>query len=353
MPYPENKEFEELLAKIDTHLKRKLPLAVFRKPKENQLTAVFQSGNDLFKTTSFQEKGFVFAPFHSEESTVLIKPDELQKVQVPTIFPMEKREIKDSGTDKETHINLVNRGIEEIKNGSLKKVILSRKLKYNTIRNPVEILQNLLANYPNAYCYLFYHPKVGMWCGATPETLVNIKNGNLSTMSLAATLPYTVNIEPEWGPKEIEEQKMVSDYIREKLKHRLNDFEIGKTESIRAGNLWHLKSEIKGNLPTDVDLREIIMALHPTPAVCGIPTQKALEFIRKNEGYDRSFYTGFLGELNLNATNEISLFVNLRCMELFEGTASIFVGGGITSESNPESEWVETQNKSLTMLNIL
>ncbi|RDY62065.1 isochorismate synthase [Flagellimonas nanhaiensis] len=338
---------------MDTHLKRKLPIAVFRKPKESQLTAVFQFGEDLFRTADFQEKGFVFAPFHSEENAVLIKPDELHKVQVPSILPTQKGELKINDIDKEVHINLVKKGIEEISTGNLKKVILSRRVDYSSSKKPVEVLQKLLANYPNAYCYLFYHPKVGMWCGATPETLVHIKNGNLSTMSLAATLPYTANTKPEWGPKEIEEQKMVSDYIREKLEHTVANFEIGKTESVRAGNLWHLKSEVKGNLPANADIKKIIMALHPTPAVCGIPTQKAKEFIKKNEGYDRSFYTGFLGEINLNSPGEISLFVNLRCMELSEGTASIYVGGGITAESNPESEWIEIQNKSLTMLNIL
>ncbi|MDZ7613679.1 MAG: chorismate-binding protein [Flavobacteriaceae bacterium] len=88
-----------------------------------------------------------------------------------------------------------------------------------------------------------------------------------------------------------------------------------------------------------------------------MPKETARNFIMEHEGYDRSFYTGFLGEINLNSGDEKSasthLFVNLRCMELFEDKAVIFVGGGITSDSIKEKEWEETVAKSATMKAIL
>ena len=339
--------------RIETSLKSGLPFSVYRKPKESTLTGVFQKDDNLHHTTDFKEKGFVFAPFSSENGAVLIQPDELLKVDFPASGRIGTSTVSVSESGKEDHLDLVEKGIQEIKQGNLKKVVLSRKIEVGATKSPLEVFDNLLNSYPNAFCYLFHHPKVGTWCGATPETLVKIKNGTLQTMSLAATLPFVEDEEPNWGNKEVEEQKMVSDYIQDKLGALVENLEIGEAKSVRAGNLWHLRSKVKGNILSSVGLSKIIDALHPTPAVCGIPTKDAKEFILQNENYQRTFYTGFLGEVNLQNDGETTLFVNLRCMELKSGSASIFVGGGITEASVPESEWLETQNKSRTMLNIL
>ena len=103
--------------------------------------------------------------------------------------------------------------------------------------------------------------------------------------------------------------------------------------------------------------QSLIRALHPTPAVCGLPRVKANNFILKNENYKRTFYTGFLGELNLKDSESnvqySQLYVNLRCMEVDENKASIFVGGGITKDSNAEKEWEETVFKTKTMKRVL
>ena len=96
---------------------------------------------------------------------------------------------------------------------------------------------------------------------------------------------------------------------------------------------------------------DLIEKLHPTPAVCGVPITKAQTFIHEHEGYERKYYTGFLGEYGINDTTD--LFVNLRCMEINEKAINIYVGCGITAESNPTNEYIETENKSLTMRNIL
>ena len=353
MPYPKNKEFHTLLDKVDSCLDQELPFVIYRKPQENLVTAIFQSNDSLNFTKDFTETGFVFAPFVFDDNAVLIKADEA----TTAIFEADKQKLlgnsKVSDFGKESHLNLVAKGINEIRKGKLKKVVLSRKVEVSFQQRPTEVFQGLLEQYDNALCYLWFHPEIGMWGGATPETLVNIQNRKVRTMSLAATLPVEYNQLPQWGNKEIEEQEMVSTYIGEKLDGLLEKFEVGKAESVRAGNLWHLKSEIKGNLSPNTTIKEIVQALHPTPAVCGIPTINAQSFIQKNEGYQRTFYTGFLGEINMQAETDISLFVNLRCMEISKGKALIFVGGGITKTSIPEKEWTETQNKSMTLLDIL
>nr|WP_297787866.1 chorismate-binding protein [uncultured Allomuricauda sp.] len=353
MRYLETKEFQELLERAQSCLEDGLPFAIYRNPNKTDVVGVFQSDNALHHSKDFTEKGFVFAPFSFDDKVVLIQPDEVWKSVFHPIKPQSEKAISLNESQKDAHIQLVEKGIKEIKKGRLQKVVLSRKIKVKVTQSPVAIFKTLLNRYPNAFGYLFHHPKVGTWCGATPETLVKVKNNELQTMSLAATLPYVEDEDPKWGDKEIEEQQMVSEYIGDKLAHTMERLEIDDPESVRAGNLWHLRSEVRGTMLSNLKVGEVIKALHPTPAVCGIPTDEAAQFIQANENYNRTFYTGFLGELNLKSQGELSLFVNLRCMELEEDKAFIFVGGGITQASNPESEWIETQNKSKTMLGLL
>lgn len=353
MHYPKTKGLQEILDRVEACLDEGLPFALYRKPNEDEISGVFQADAALHHSKDFTEKGFVFAPFDSEDKVVLIQPDEIWKGKFHYEASQDTNSFSLDESGREAHINLVKSGIKEIEKGRLQKVVLSRKIEVTVSKSPIKILKTLLNKYPNAFGYLFHHPKVGIWCGATPETLVKVRDKKLQTMSLAATLPYVENKKPKWGKKEIEEQQMVSEYIGDKLAHTMERLEIDEAESVRAGNLWHLRSEVRGSMMPNLKVKEVIRALHPTPAVCGIPTSEATQFIRANENYKRTFYTGFLGELNLNAQGELSLFVNLRCMQLDNGKASIFVGGGITDASNPESEWEETQSKSKTMLGIL
>lgn len=353
MHYPENRKPQEIFERIETCLQNGLPFAIYRKPNDTELFAVFQSNDELEVSTDFSEKGFVFAPFDKEDVAVLIRPNDFWKGTFNTenTNTINNGSLDESG--KDVHINLVKNGIKEIQKGRLQKVVLSRKIEVPLTKSPVSIFKTLLHKYPNAFGYFFHHPKVGTWCGATPETLVTVNNRELHTMALAATLPFIKGEKPKWGSKEIEEQQMVSEYIGDKLAHTMERLEMDEAASVRAGNLWHLRSEIRGTMLPDIKTVEVVKALHPTPAVCGIPTAEAKRFIQGNETYQRTYYTGFLGELNLGPNKETSLYVNLRCMELKDGTAFIFVGGGITEASDPESEWIETQNKSKTMLGIL
>jgi isochorismate synthase len=91
--------------------------------------------------------------------------------------------------------------------------------------------------------------------------------------------------------------------------------------------------------------------LHPTSAVCGMPLENSLEFLQKHEGYDREFYSGYLGPVNVN--NNTHIYVNLRCMQLFEGQAIVYAGAGVTVDSVPEDEWKETEMKFNTLLNVI
>ena len=100
----------------------------------------------------------------------------------------------------------------------------------------------------------------------------------------------------------------------------------------------------------DLFLRQLAAALHPTPAVCGLPKTEALTRILTTESLDRRYYAGFLGWWG---QDEAALYVNLRCLKLYAGGVRLYAGGGILPESTLEQEWQETCHKMCTMLVLL
>lgn len=365
--------FSALLERVGVHYTNRHPFVLYRKPNENEVNAILQYDSELHHISDYTETGFVFAPFDSSAPSVLTRADERLLANFTEGHSHAKASVglpRVDESQKEFHINLVEKAITEIKSGRIRKVVLSRREAKNCNENPFNLFTTLLSSYRNAYCYLWYHPKVGLWLGATPEILLRVENDRLTTMALAGTQPYVDDQNPVWGRKEIDEQKIVTDYILKALEGRVSDLKISSgLESLRAGELWHLRTKLSGRVKGTVG--DVINALHPTPAVCGLPKIGSKQFILDNENYPREYYTGFLGELNLkkvkgraassrNPENTVyrsikvvtELYVNLRCMQLTDDKALIYVGGGVTLESDPIKEWDETVAKSATMLKL-
>lgn len=364
---------------IEQQLNNQLPFVAYRKPNQEQLIALLQQNSDLHYIKDFSEKGFVFSPFDAIEKTIVI-PNKFSQIIHGHQAYCNPASIKDEQYNvslleeaRKKHINLIKKGVEEIKKSGLKKVVLSRcepvKLKD---KNAIEIFRSLTKHYKSALIYCWYHPKVGLWLGATPETLLKVENNRFSIMALAGTQNYKGHLNVDWKHKEKQEQQYVTDFIVENLKASVNHINISDVETVRAGNLLHLRTLISAKLNPDTSLKHIIEVLHPTPAVCGLPKLQAKQFILANEGYNREFYTGFLGELNCenriaprsskrNIENRAytikrdstQLYVNLRCMQLKNNNAIVYVGGGITESSDAESEWEETVSKSWVIKSIL
>ncbi|MDO6761480.1 chorismate-binding protein [Tamlana sp. 2_MG-2023] len=363
--------------RIKTQYTNNLPFVAYRKPNASELNGLLQNNDELYLSEDYTEKGFVFAPFDNSEKSILM-PSEFSET-LTTVFETSVTDktstVNSTATaeDKIFHINLVNQGVEAIKNDVFKKVVLSRKEAVQLRKaDPLKILKNLLNTYKSAYVYCWYHPKVGLWLGATPETLIKIEGKRFSIMALAGTQNYQGNLEVTWQEKEIQEQQFVTDFILDHLKPLAESFKASEVETVKTGNLLHLKTMISAQLKDEVSLKSVIDALHPTPAVCGLPKESAKAFILKNENYNREYYTGFLGELNIEKTvaprsgrrnienrayaltkNSTQLYVNLRCMQLKNEQALLYVGGGITKGSDAEKEWLETVSKSLVIKSII
>ena len=348
-----------IFEKITASFHHKLPFACFKNPNVSKLKAYFGEDTSLNYSTSFEEEGFIFAPFHNENKSIVFLSNVFDIIEEPYYNNTQlfsEKNFEASLDDKKSHLELVSAGIDAIKNNAFKKVVLSRKENVKlTSFDLIKVFEKLLQKYDNAFVYVWFHPEIGLWMGATPERLVALKNNNFHTTALASTQNYQGDLNPSWGQKEKKEHQFVLDYIISQLKNQengiiLKNFSVSETHTIKAGNLLHLKADIKGEIGV-IELKNLLNTLHPTPAVCGLPKEAAKSFILRNENYDRTFYTGFLGEINVNLETE--LFVNLRCVEIEEGVAKVYVGGGITEESSPEKEWLETHLKTNTIKSIL
>lgn len=347
----------DLFIKVKIQQGQGLPFVLFCKPDSDKVVGLFQKNDHLYFLENYEEKGFVFAPFDGE--IIPFIPLEHSDVYVDKVRSTDyifdtKPSNLNSATGKDFFEDNVSKAIEAINDNQFLKVVLSRK---ETIEIPdfdiQTTMKKMISYYPNAFNYYFSHPKIGTWIGATPEQFLKTNGNTIQTVALAGTQLFTKSNSTIWEEKEIKEQQLVTDFIVESLKGLVKEMVVSNPHSVKAGNLLHIKTDISATLNSKKKLNKIINALHPTSAVCGLPKHAAKDFIHKNEGYDREYYSGFLGELNIDLvtfrTLQTDLFVNLRCMKLKQNKAELFIGCGITKDSNPEDEYWETVNKSMTM----
>ncbi|WP_341224357.1 chorismate-binding protein [uncultured Arcticibacterium sp.] len=369
-----------------------LPFAIWRMPSSESFNCVISTNEEPnWQKIDLEElgAGFAFAPFNYSEAnqSIFIQGDiffnftsleenldqniedklsnffELKKAASPENKVNLKSHTESNYSEKSSFLKIVQKGITAINDGFFDKVVLSREKKIERPDNfsPINHFATLSKKHSSAFCSLTYLPwENEIWIGATPESLVQQDaEGIFRTMALAGT-QASVNstgnniktADALWRQKEIEEQAFVSRYIINCLKRiRVREFvEIGP-KTIHAGNLLHLQTTFK------IDTKAIefpqlgsvmLELLHPTSAVCGMPREAAQAFIKKNETYNRSFYSGFLGPVNVE--NNTHLFVNLRTLKASPDHISFYAGCGITGDSEPEKEWNETEMKLKTVM---
>ena len=235
-----------------------------------------------------------------------------------------------------------------------RKVVLSR-VKHATLPenfDPLYFFERVAEAYPGALVSLTASRARGIWIGASPEVLLRTEGNTLITHSLAGTRAAASDV--PWGQKEREEQELVSRHIRTVLMRKgAEDVSEDEPQTFGAGPVEHLLTTFRFSAKENTVA--LIDALHPTPAVSGLPVQAAEELIMRAEPHDRGLYTGYLGRLGKGPKTiaETALYVNLRCMHLGRETAAIYTGGGITAASVLRDEWEETEKKALTLTKLL
>ncbi|WP_396145771.1 isochorismate synthase [Flavobacterium sp.] len=349
-----------LFQKVKEQFNNKLPFVCYCKPNSDKIIAFLQKNDALFELEN-DRSGFAFVSFDNQKRYLI--PEDNSDIYFETIsnsdFIFENTFKSETNLEEKVKFeSLVKKGIDSIQNGTFEKVVLSRKEITQVDNFDIELVfRKLLFNYKSAFKYSFYHPKIGFWMGATPEQFLKIDENLIKTVSLAGTQLNTGLELIKWQDKEIVEQQIVTDFIVNNLKSFSENVTYSKPYNQQAGNLVHLKTDIQAEVEDRISIPNIIDSLHPTPAVCGFPKEVAKQFILENEGYNREFYAGFLGEWNKDfqtfKEEQTDLFVNLRCMKIENKEVNLYIGCGITKDSNPEKEFIETQNKSLTIKNVL
>lgn len=363
--------------RIDGLTRSRFSFAIYRFPWTDECYFVLQTSEKveiLHDITELNGKrGFVIAPFQQTEEhpIVMIQPEvtayDWDEIGHSFDHWEEAATLPDCKRQPSAPIATLNererydryyasfrRFMEPLKEKKFKKLVLSRPAFCPIGENfsPLETFVKACNDYPRMMIYLFHTPVTGTWLGSTPEILLSGCAQNWKTVALAGTLPIENGIEPtEWSEKNKAEQAIVAEYVRNIVKkHGLKMNEKGPYTA-RAGQLVHLKTDFLFQLKETGHLGNLLKELHPTPAVCGLPKDEAYRFITENEGYDRRYYSGFIGWIDPNGQTDV--YVNLRCMEIRSTEAKLYAGGGILPSSEVRSEWEETGEKMKTMRNLL
>ncbi|RDI70501.1 isochorismate synthase [Halopelagius longus] len=259
----------------------------------------------------------------------------------------------------------VNAAVERIRAGDLEKVVLAQALDVDLgddLSVP-DVLWRLGEAYPD--CYRFLVEPVGddgpqaSFFGATPERLVGLRGRTVETDALAGTTGRgETPAEDEWlanellaDEKNVHEHELVAETIRDQLAPFASSVNAGARRVKRLATVQHLWTPITAELATDEHVLSLVEALHPTPAVGGLPPDRALSTIRDTEPFDRGWYAAPVGWVD--AAGYGSFAVALRSAVSREDSATLFAGVGVVEDSDPDREWDEVQLKYRPILDEL
>lgn len=295
-------------------------------------------------------RGFVVFPFDNRMDGYLI-PD-----SPGSYLKGGERKSRHSASDKTSisrdgYCQLVRDAVLSIQEGKFEKLVASRihEIEYAEENLPILIAQ-LLDAYPKANLSVFNLPEAGLWLNVSPEWLGSYQQGEgIRTMALAGTRRFRPDFHQVsmWSSKELVEQAIVAEFIREGL--RRNGMPFWKEKGpypVQAGNLLHLRTDFQVPEAGFDRFFALMEFLHPTSAVSGMPQRESSDWLKENEGFDREFYAGFSGIIE---KDEARLVVNLRTAKVKDGLMRLFAGAGITRSSIPEKEWEETGAKLFTI----
>jgi menaquinone-specific isochorismate synthase len=236
---------------------------------------------------------------------------------------------------------------------SVEKVVLARKtsLNFKQAPNPWAMLRQLKAVTPNSYHFAFQFNKT-VFLGASPERLFRRFQRAVESEAIAGTMPKSVNPgQLQTSTKNRYEHALVVDAIDLAFQQMCKDFNRQKEPDVLTlPNGYHLITKFQGQLKDGIKDEDILELLHPTPALGGTPRKKALDLIRKLEGFSRGWYGAPLGYVGLDWAEFV---VGIRSGLVSNKKLSVFAGAGIVNGSEPKSEWDEVENKISNFIKII
>lgn len=241
--------------------------------------------------------------------------------------------------------------------GAMQKVVLAREVRVRA-GAPLQLrqaLERLRALYPGAYLFAVTR---GARCffGATPERLVRLDGGRVEVTALAGTCRRGISADEDrllgamllGSPKDRHEHALVVGALRATLDGLCQNLQVPDAPTLlQLKNVQHLYTPVSGRLRGAASVLDLVAALHPTPAVGGLPRAAALEHLRRHEQLDRGWFAAPLGWIDAAGDGEFA--VALRCALAGEREAALFAGCGIVADSDPDSEFAETVLKLRAM----
>lgn len=265
-----------------------------------------------------------------------------------------------SNTTKADFLKMVEQAKTYIKQGDLFQIVLSQRLTSAISGNPFDYYRNLRLTNPANYLYFLDFGDYQIM-GASPESLVSVKSGVVTTNPIAGTRPR--------GADEAEDKALSEDLqtdMKEVAEHRMlvdlgrNDIgKISKIGSVKVTKymaveyfryVMHLTSVVKGALLDTVSSLDALKLTLPAGTVSGAPKIRAMQRIYELEKTKRGIYAGAIGYLSSNS--DMDFAIALRTMVLKDGQAHAQAGAGIVYDSQPENEYQETLNKAKAMTKI-
>ncbi|MFB6183734.1 MAG: isochorismate synthase MenF [Haloarculaceae archaeon] len=263
--------------------------------------------------------------------------------------------------DREGWRRQVEDALDQVERGSLRKVVLAQALTLDLSGPPPvpSLLESLGETYPDCRRFLFAPDDGAAFFGVTPERLVSLRGRTVRTEALAgSTGRGETPAEDQWlaeqlrdSPKDAHEHDLVVEAIREQLTPFASSVRGGERSIRRLATVQHLRTPMTAELAGDEHVLALVEALHPTPAVGGLPPDAALATIRETETFDRGWYAAPVGWFDADGNG--SFAVAIRSALARGETATLFAGAGIVADSDPDAEWDEVQLKYRPILDEL
>jgi len=290
------------------------------------------------------------APINTYEAPITANGAQLYKTEAP---------IAEIGSDYTVYKGAFELFLKALHAGSCEKIVLSRTMQLSVSSgfSAGALFGAACEAYPDAFVYLCHTPLTGTWFGSSPELLLSGEKDSWQTVALAGTRRIKDSEAgwdaktPCWDAKNIREQQVVTAYLEKQLRIKNLIGSISEPYTVRAGQLMHIKTDFRFQMPEQGRVGDLLDFLHPTPAVCGYPKTEACRLILAHEGYDRAYYSGFAGPLSQEGKTD--LYVNLRCARMTDKGLVLYAGGGLMPDSELKSEWEETEVKLQTLLSLI
>jgi menaquinone-specific isochorismate synthase len=248
----------------------------------------------------------------------------------------------------------VNRALDHMNRYPVQKIVLAHALDWGNVEpfQPLAALGRLRQRYPDCHIFSLGQGDGKTFMGASPERLLSLTHGQLITDALAGSAPRGVTPHQDdrlaqelcSNPKEQGEHRLVVDFLARQLQAVGLRPQYQHWPGVRRlSNIQHLHTPMRARVTGHVHPLHIVEALHPTPAVAGVPTREACDQILRFEDFDRGLYAAPVGWVGANGDSEF--IVGIRSALVAKTQVRLYAGAGIVAGSDPNREWAEIKLK--------